>query len=320
MEGNKSFSKQVPNLQLVIDQTSLGLFKKCPRKYMYRMILGYVPMRQNFHLTFGLMLHEGCEKYEIAKISGANHQEALRAAVRHVLKSTWDYSLGKPWESGDPDKHRYSLVRTLVWYLDDFGANDKMETIVLKSGKPAVELSFQFTPEDFETGAKLRSHITDEEIVFSGHIDRLVMFEGAKFISDRKTTRFKLDDKYWKQYSPENQFSMYALASYWFFGIQVIGIICDAAQIKRDESVFERRTIFRSPAQLREWYADAKYWISLMGAAAEANRYPQNDTACNEYGGCPYRSVCAMEPSAREYNLRDFFRKETWDPSVARGE
>lgn len=319
MRVNRSFSSQLRNLQLTVDQTSLGLFKTCPRKYFYRMVLGVVPRRQNVDLFFGALVHEGCEKYEWAKAEGQDHQAALRAAIRYVLKATWDYETGRPWYSGDPDKNRHTLVRSLVWYLDSFGEKDTMETIILKNGRPAIELTFNFNPHDPETGDPLLA-MTGEEIVFSGHLDRMVMFQGKKFISDRKTTKYRLDQRYFAQYNPHNQFSMYTLAGQWLFGEDITGVVCDAMQVVKSHTEFERQNILRDAEQIREWYADTRYWLTLMGHSAEANRYPQNDMACNMYKGCEYRDLCKRSPAAREVWRETDYRTEVWDPSVARGD
>lgn len=316
---NRSFSEQMPGLQLIVDQTSIGLFKECPRKYYYRMIEGIVPRAQNVHLKFGTLMHEGCEKYELAKAAGDDHEEAVRKAVKYVMVQTWDKITGKPWDSGHKEKNRYTLLRTLVWYLDSYGENDKMETIMLKNGRPAIELTFQFNPNDFETGERLLA-ITGEPIFFAGHIDRMVNLEGAQFVSDRKTTGSSLGASYFAQYTPNNQFSMYSLAGRWYFDVDIQGVICDVAQVKVTFSRFERQTIYRTLPQLREWYADTRYWLALMGASAEKGRYPQNDTACHHYGGCPYRPICARTPSARETWMKLDYAQTQWDPSVARGE
>lgn len=316
---NGAFSKQIPGLQLVVDQTSIGLFKECPRKYYYRMIEGWVPRYQNVHLIFGTLIHEGCEKYELAKAAGADHQQALRIAVKYVMNATWDYATGKPWNSEHKEKNRYTLVRTLVWYLDTYGERDRMVTVILNNGKPAIELTFQFNPHDFETGEPLTA-LTGEEIQFAGHLDRMVDFEGGRYVSDRKTTQSNLGSAYFAQYTPNNQFSMYALAGRWYYDIDVEGVVCDVAQVKITFTRFERQTIYRTLPQLREWYADTKYWLALMGASAERNRWPQNDTACHHYGGCPYRPVCSRTPSARDTWLKLDYVQSQWDPSVARGD
>jgi len=317
---NGAFSTQLPTLQLVIDSTSLGTFKECPKKYYYSIIEGWVPKRESPHLTFGLLFHEGCERYEHQKARGYDHEQALRAALKHVLTKSFNPYTGKPWDSGHSEKNRDTLLRTLVWYLDDFGRNDKLQTFMLKNGKPAVELTFNYNPKDFENGEILRSSVTGEEIAFSGHIDRMVWEQGQKFVLDHKTTGNQLGQKYFSQYTPHNQISMYSLAAMYEFEVDVAGVIIDAAQVKVTLSRFERQTIYRSLPQLREWLNDAKYWIALMGYMAEQKRWPQNDTACNSYGGCPYREVCKRPPGARQQWLELEYIKRIWDPSVARGE
>lgn len=313
---NHSFSMQLPTMQIVIDQTSLGLFKECPRKYYYRMIEGWTTRGLNVHLAFGSWFHEACEVYEHSKAFGADHNTALRNAVRHVGTVSWDKVLGKPWDSGHREKNRYTLVRTVIWYLDTYGASNRNPTIILGNGKPAVELTFKFEPKDPETGDYLEA-ITGERIYFAGHLDSMVDMQGGIFISDRKTTSKRLGPEYFQAYTPDNQFSMYTAAGQWAFNIDVKGVICDAAQVAQNYSRFERQVIYRTQGQLREWFADAQYYIRLMGVMAEQNRWPQNDKSCYR---CPYRPICARDPAARKTWLAAEYIRDVWDPSIRRGE
>jgi PD-(D/E)XK nuclease superfamily len=314
MSENTSFSTEIPHLQLVIDQTSLGLFKECPRKYYYRMIEGWVTRQLSVHLSFGSWFHEACEEYEWAKVDGADHQEALRAAVRYALTVTWDKVLNKPWNSENREKNRYSLVRSVVNYLDAFGENSGFQTLILANGDPAIELTFKFTPWDSETGDELTA-LTGEPIYFAGHLDRIVLMEDTALISDRKTTSRRLGPTYFNNYSPDNQFSMYTYTGKWAFQTNVMGVICDAVQVLQSTTKFERQLIYRTEGQLREWYRDAKFWIGLMGRMAEQGRWPQNDKACFN---CPFRPVCARDPGARQGWLETAYTKEIWDPSRPR--
>lgn len=313
---NRSFSTQLPTLQLVVDQTSLGLFKECPRKYYYRMIEGWVSRSSNVHLSFGGWFHGACDKYERAKAKGANHQEALRVAIRYAMAATWNAELQKPWNSENKDKNRYTLIRTIVWYLDSFGQSSMGKTIILANGEPAVELTFKYTPRDPENGDELTA-ITGEPMFFSGHLDLMLEMQEAPFISDKKTTSRRLGPQYFAAYTPDNQFSMYTHAGKFAFLVPVAGVICDAAQVAATYSRFERQIIYRTDAHIREWYADTKFWLSLMGRMAEQNRWPQNDKSCFN---CGYRPVCARTPAARQKWLETDFVQEIWDPTVARGE
>lgn len=309
---NTSFSTVLPTLQTTIDSTSLGEFKVCPRKYYYRMIEGWVPRTTSVHLQFGLWLHQGREIYERSKTAGADHEEALRAAVQFVMTATWDFATGRPWWSEHRVKNRLSLVQTLVCYLDQFGRNDPLQTIILANGKPAVELSFQL---DF-----LTSPITDEPITLSGHLDRLVKFNSETYVSDIKTTTYTLGSSFFAQFSPDNQFSLYTLAGKVAFETPIAGVIVDACQITTTLPKFERQLIIRSEDQLSEWIVDTKYWINQMGYSAELNSWPMNDKSCNQYGGCPYRAVCSRPPNARQKWLETDYVHAIWDPAIARGD
>ena len=113
-QGNSSFSKSVPNLQIAWDSTSLGLFKECPRKYYYTMVLGRVTHGDNVHLVFGAHYHKALEIYDHARSMGADHEEGQRAAVLYCLQATRVELPGgkwRPWDAGDPNKNRFTLTR-----------------------------------------------------------------------------------------------------------------------------------------------------------------------------------------------------------------
>jgi ATP-dependent exoDNAse (exonuclease V) beta subunit len=182
---NNSFSKEIPDLQLFWDSTSLGTYKECPRKYELTIKSGWVPRETNVHLTFGLHYHAALETYDHEKAKGSNHDRALSAAVRRALTDTWDFERNKPWNSDDKYKNRYTLVRTIIWYLEHF-KEDVAQTIILANGKPAVELSFQF-----DLGIKAP---TNEPYVLCGHLDRLALVNDEPYIIDRKTSKHSVEN------------------------------------------------------------------------------------------------------------------------------
>ena len=311
-EGNSSFSSAVPGLQLGIDSTSLGAAKTCFYKYKLSIIDGWTPKQESRHLTFGLRMHEGAEEYQKAKSGGKSHDEALGEALNHVLLATWNPALKRPWSSDDRTKNRFTLLRTLVYYLDS-RENDVLQTITLPGGKLGVELSFSF-----DSG--LRSRLTGEEIVFCGHLDRIATLNGEPYIIDIKTTGGQLSQRFFAQFSPNNQFSMYMLAGQIAFSTPVKGLIVDGIQVTPTSSEFERGLIPRSKESLEEWLRDAGQWIKWMEDCAESGVWPQNDKACDLYGGCEFREVCSRSPVARDQWLRSNFTKRTWDPMKNRGD
>ena len=308
---NSSFSTYLPTLQITIDSTSLGEYKTCPRKYYYRLVEGWVPRQPSVHLRFGILLHKGRELYEHQRANGADHQAALRAALRYVLVETWDKETDRPWWSDHKTKNRLTLVRTLVWYLDQFGLNDPLETVILANGKPAVELTFQFN-------SPYQSRVTGETFAFCGHLDRLVMLNGETYVCDIKTTGSTLGLSYFAQYSPDNQFSLYTLAGRVVFNTPVAGVIVDACQIAVGFSRFERQPVHRTEAQVNEWLADTGLWLVMLEQSAIENHWPMNDRSCHHFGGCPYRPVCSRPPSARQKWLETDYVRSAWDPAIVR--
>ena len=329
--GNSAFSRQLPGLQLAIDSTSLGEAKLCARRYYYSIILGYQPKFTSADLTFGLLLHSAREHYEHGLVATANHDEALRRAVHWVLKSTWVKDLNRPWISSHPVKTRDTLLRTVVWYLDQFREGDPLRTIILANGKPAVELSFRF-----ESG--FQSKITGEEFLLCGHMDRLAELNDEIFIPDIKTTKHMIDASWFMQWTPDNQFSLYTSAGKVVYHVPAKGVIVDGVQVGVTFSRFQRGVVQRTEPSLAEWHQDTGRWLAKMercaeeGAELEArgqdpvSAWDMNDKACNIWaskdnpGGCPYRAICSRPPGARAQWLASDYRRRVWDPLQRRGD
>lgn len=311
-ELNSSFSAFLPRFQIAWDSTSSGVLKECPRKYYYTIILGIAPREESVHLTFGRHYHTALEHYDHGRSAGLDHQASVRKALRCVLGITWNRALGRPWISTDANKNRRTLVRTVLWYLDNF-EHDSLHTIQLASGKPAVELSFRVPLGD-------ASRITGEDLTVCGHMDRMVEFNEDHYVLDRKTTKHPLDASYFAQYSPDNQFSGYTYGGTVGYSQPIKGLIVDGAQVLTQGSRFLRGIVKRTPEQLEEWRQDLVLHIQHAGDFAEANYWPMNDKACSNYGGCWLRGICAKSPQVREQWLRSDFVKKRWDPLQVRGD
>lgn len=316
---NGAFSRRLPGLQTTVDSTSLGTFKECPRKYYYAIIQGWEPRLRSVHLTFGIWLHEAREEYEQARARGIGHEAALSAVVQSAMVKTWDKALGRGWWSDHKLKNRMTLLRSIVWYLDEHGQHDQLETVILANGRPAVELTFQF-----DSG--LRSASTGEAIAFAGHLDRIARLGSEVYIADIKTTGQSIGPGFLKDFTPGNQFSMYALAGRVAFAQPIAGIIVDGLQVAVGFTRSMRGLVSRTATQLDEWLAAAGWWLRSMedcaqeGQTAGEAAWPQNDKSCHNYSGCQFREVCGASPSLRPRLLEAGFAKRVWDPTKARGE
>ena len=297
-------------MQWAWDSTSLGWLKECPRKYQYHMLEGWVGLGESIHLEFGILYHQALEGYEIDRAKGAPHDEALSRTVRKTLEKTWRE--GKPWRASKdlPStdkaslKSRENLIRTIVWYLDKFRDDPAKTRIHPVTDEPMVELHFQF---EIAKGYSL-----------CGYLDRIVEFQEQTFVMDRKSTTTTLGSYYFEQYEPDNQMSLYTVASQIAFKTPVKGIIIDAAQIAVGFSRFVRSFVFKTPDQIDEWMNDLMIWLELADKYVEINYWPQNDKSCHKYGGCAFREICSKSPAVRERFLESNFERREWNPLIPR--
>jgi hypothetical protein len=210
------------------------------------------------------------------------------------------------WQSEHNFKNKDTLVRSVVWYLEEF-KDDPCETVILSDGKPAVELTFTF-------------QVTDD-IWLAGHLDRLVSYAGDYYVQDQKTTGSTLGAYYFNRYNPDNQVSLYSLAADIIYKTPVVGVMIDAAQVAVGFTRFARGLIPRTKDQMAEWLDDAIYHIKETWRAAE-HGYPMNDKACQLYGGCEFLEVCILKRSPLEVRVRqdylelEGFREGRPDQSV----
>lgn len=297
-------------IQWAWDSTSLGWLKECPRKYQYHMIEGYRGRAESVHLEYGILYHKALEDYDQWRYAGRDHDSAVRQVVLDLMGKTWRD--GKPWRGSmslAPDdkaslKSRENLVRTVVWYLSKFKydpAKTKMHPV---TGKPMVELHFQF---EIEGGYTL-----------CGYLDRVVEFQEQPFVMDRKTTTSTLGSYYFEQFDPDNQMSLYTIASQVAFHTPVKGVIVDAAQIAVGFSRFVRSFVFKTADQIDEWMKDLMIWLDTARIYAERGYWPQNDKSCHKYGGCAFRDICSKSPSVRDKFLDTHFQRQPWNPLVPR--
>ncbi len=319
-QSNTAFSKEVPGLQIAWDSTSLGLFKACPRKYQLSMLDQWTPNDTATPLVFGIRYHSALETYDKLRSIGADHDEALRGAVRRAIQDCWETNKStgevKRWDpidkkTGKTDglRNPQTLVRALVWYLEQF-KDDAAKTIILDNGKPAVELSFKM-----QIGVPA---LDGQEYLLCGHLDRLVEFTDQVYVMDRKTTKSTLSDYYFAGFDPDNQMSLYTLASRVVLQRPAVGVILDACQLAVGFARFQRAILHRTPSQSDEWLEGTIKYLQQAERYAEDGYWPMNETACSMYGGCQFRGVCKTPPETRHYILNSDFEKKVWDPLQVR--
>ena len=135
---------------------------------------------------------------------------------------------------------------------------------------------------------------------------------------DRKTSSTTIGSYYFDQYDPDNQMSLYTLATKVIYQTPVRGVIIDAAQIAVGFTRFSRGFTFRTESQINEWLDNTRQWLRLAEAFAQADFWPMNDKSCHQYGGCVFRSICSKAPEVRQKFLESNFVRRPWNPLESR--
>lgn len=300
------------NYQFAWNSSALSVLKDCPRKYQYKYLEGWTPKGEGIHIRFGSLFHKGLELYDhYTVVDKDDHETALDRVVDYLLQATWDGrdengEGGAPWDTSEhragSKKNRDTLLRSVIWYIDHY-KDDPTPTIILGSGKPAVEIPFRFASE------KLTPH--GDPYIFTGHMDRLVMYGEDKFVMDRKTTGAGLAYNYAERFNPDNQMSLYTYAARIVYDVPVSGVLIDAASILVGYTTFGRFVTTRDDYQLTEWMNDTLYWLQQAERYVEEDYWPMNDQSCHKYDGCEYRHICKLTPVIRKSFLQTDFEFNT---------
>jgi len=290
------------------DSTMMKSAEKCPRYFQYKMIEGWQPARKSVHLVFGGHYAKALERYHRLRAEGLALDDALESVVLDCLRETWEtvgtrdgVPIGKPWDSMDNTKTRETLIRSIIWYIDEF-AEDPLATVILPDGKAAAELSFTLA--------------VDNDILLCGHMDRLCVQGDDVYVADNKTTSSVINSRFFDQFSPDTQMSLYTFAGHAIYNLPVKGVVIDGAQILVGGTRFERGFSFRTQEQLDEWYDMAMEMILRVNTYVKEDFFPMNPSSCGNYGGCEFRHICSRSPKQREAFLKgDFDRSgSVWNP------
>lgn len=173
------------------------------------------------------------------------------------------------------------------------------------NGVPAVELSFKF-PLPYLTP-------NGEPYIACGHIDSLMKFGNENFISDNKTTGKALNKRYWSGYSPNVQVDLYDLAGQVLWPqLNLHGVLIEGAQITKTMGMdLGIGIMHRTEEQREEFLVELEYWLNQAEHFASTNVWPMNRRNC---WLCPFREVCALDPSKRQAKLEQDFEKRFWNP------
>jgi PD-(D/E)XK nuclease superfamily len=303
-------------VQFAFDSTSIGWYMDCPRKYQYSMIDRWQSMKSSVHLWWGGHFATALEHFHKYVAFGSTVEDAIIRVVHEAMIATWEYKLdsngvpvepriGAPVTFFDTNKTRETLVRSIVWYFEQY-KDDLFPVVILSDGKPAVELSFKLALDDGN--------------YYCGHIDKVVQAkDDCIYPMDQKSTGSTIGMGWFSQFDLSFQMTGYTFAAKALYNLPVKGVIIDGVQVMVGGTTYQRGFTFRTDDQLNEWYDDLMTFIKNLQADTQRGYFPKNTSSCDKYGGCVFKSVCSRSPVLRKNFLAgDFYRRDQWNPLIPR--
>lgn len=302
----------------VIDSSMLSAYRACPYKFYLTYMKHWKPRNESVHLIAGGAFAKGVEVARKAFYEdGFSIPDAEAMGLQALLERYGSFEC--PPES---DKSPERMAGALEFYFSRYNFSDDCATPITKAdGRRGIEFGFT-EPLD------IIHPVTGDPILFCGRADMIADFAGGVFGFDEKTTT-QLGSKWANQWDLRSQFTAYCWAGK-KNNIPMQGIIVRGISILKNSYETQQAISYRSDWEIDRWerqlYRDINRMLVLYreqeagidynldgGCSRSGNPWDRNDDcACNDYGGCSFRSVCkSSDPDA--YLAMDFVQR-VWDP------
>ena len=294
------FMRDFPRHEPIVkDSSSVMTYKTCPRKYFYRIVLGFVPKTEPAYFNFGSAYHKFRESLEVYHQAGKPPVEAYQKAVEDALlrfKKGGGNPLDDKWSFLNESRLMQSCEVALKFWLEE---KKKAAIEVL-----AIEQPF--------------SIVMDDGTVIAGRADQIVKFLGNLWGRDWKTSS-KPSIFYGRSLEPNDQFTRYTYGESKLQGWdgksergRVQGQIIEVMFTEnRKPPKIEVYTATRTLSQLLVWEKEHVFWVSMITQSRELDMYPMNEKSC---AFCEFHSVCKSPSEAGQmHELKRNFKLSPWD-------
>ena len=314
VEGEKTFVK--------INSSSLALIQECLRKTNYSLREGWRPEGESPATLFGSAVHSFMEVFYTAKpderrlfpletlemmsyghTADQEQTEPTLRAVRAFLTRGAELS-------SLPEGDKRSLQNG-VWLLHEYVKKFHSDPYTAHCDDAGSFIERRFDLPFFDTP---RLNIT----IF-GTIDFVFKhtLTGELLAGDHKTTSSMGfgESSFFDREKPNHQYSMYLLALKRLYGIDTEDFLVNVFEVKQKPKTargsgpsFPRQITKRTEEDFTELQDVIVESVERYLTAIEKNRFPLGPVeACQKYGGCSFKQVCAAPQSMRQTILRNKF-------------
>lgn len=293
-----------PPFPQYFDSSMVSAALSCERQFWWHYMRALVPKAESIHLIAGGAFASGIEAYRHAFYArGCDHTASMTAAFRAVVKSWGDYE--PPFET---NKARHRVLEALDIYFTEWwpAATDTLQPHRRADGTPSIEFSFAIPLPDCEHPA------TGEPLFYVGRLDMLGIYNKQLFVVDEKTTS-QMGASWVQNWDLRGQFTGYIWAVKTLLNLPVVGAVIRGVAFRKHDLDHAEVITYRAAYQVDEWLRRTTAVIRRLATAyREGYWLPNYDSACTQYGGCSYLTLCT-KGDPEPWAAADYVENR-WDP------
>lgn len=286
---------------VILDHTALITYKTCPRKYFYRMVLGFTDKETPAYFVLGGSYHKYREQFELTWKSEEGLPFADRFDFSHLLAK--DAAI-KKWESKAKGK--------------PLALNTKWDWITIDRLKKSLEVTKDWLQIEKKAGniiviATEQPFIVqiEKDIFYGGRADQVVKWNNRLWGRDFKTS--SKEGAYFKRtLKPSNQFLGYTIAEELLHGSTVDGQLVEV--LYNTKSNPPKITPYPNSFNVYEkgiWRKELVSWTEKIANSRKNDSYEMAEVHCPF---CPFHMVCtAGNENAMMATLESKYKIEPWD-------
>lgn len=307
------------------DNTRLGSYKECPRKYYFRHVRHWRGSGLAASLGFGLAWHEAMDQVWTGAARGQDPEETHKKAMV-AFDLSWSEQGFPSWNDMDLEAEQKLSPRTP-------GVAAEMLHCYIQERWP-------FLTNKIELLAVERPFCVDlgiPNVFYVGRRDKDISLEGRIISPEHKTTTaYKKEggfrNDYLESWSPDSQVDGYIHSGHMDYGKKFWAVWIDAALVhKTVHDKFRFIPVDRMLEHMEGWLSDVKAWIDQVFRDERAlerqrqeksnkgdalNCFRKNTKSCfGKYGACGYVDICRFVSNPETLDEPpEGFIIEKWEP------
>lgn len=292
---------------LIPDHTSMDVFKECPTRYFFKIVLGFKAQSSQIYFNWGSAYHKFREVLEVEYRNSGEMDSAFTKASNAGIR------LWKEKQGRDPEVGTRFEFMTGARLLKSFGVAYQHWKREKERGEIEVIATEQIFNVALEDGSRT-----------SGRADQIIRVRGKLWGRDFKTS--SQDGEFFERtLEPNDQFTRYTFAEGVLHGEPVQGQYVEVLFNKKDHKTSRGQSdcgpsirtylAARTWDQVKQWERDTIMWNTFIETCRAVDVWPMNETACRF---CEFHQVCKLpDEGAQIYTLqgKDYV-KEEWDNSL----